>query len=441
MKKSQWLISFIWLAAMACVQTVSREDFYVLWSFYSLSFATYCWLVFSKYAISLKFGLSLALICRLAGFLMDPLLSDDYYRFIWDGMVTYEGVNPIAYTPSYLISHPEIASTNEGLYALLNSPDYYSVYPPLAQFVFYISYLINQANIGGNIIFLKGVVLVTDFLVIYLLHHLLKRNNLPVQRILIYALSPLIILEFTGNLHMEGLMILGLLAAIVLSDKKSILLSSLSMVFSISAKMISMLLIPFMPREMYWKKIIGWGLSTLLLTVLLFFLSFKVDLGWIKSIGLWFHSFEFNASLYYVVLKLDSLWRGYENIKIIGPLMASLTLIILGLLWIYYVRKKQVHWSAAMVLALTIYFLMTTTVHPWYLTTILTLCVISGHMYPIVWSYLVFLSYSHYSGGGFREQYVFIIVEYTVLFLWIFFEWKSKAAKNKPLMTQMFFLK
>jgi len=182
------------------------------------------------------------------------------------------------------------------------------------------------------------------------------------------------------------------------------------------------MLMPFMPKEMYWKKILPWGILTLGLTLMVFWLFFQNQIGLIQSVGLWFRSFEFNAGIYYILRGLDALWRGYYNIHFVGPLTAVFAFIMIAISWIYYLKKPNIHWSAAMVYVLTIYFLLTTTLHPWYLGTILAISVISGHYYPVIWTYVVFLSYSHYSNGGFSEKYVFICIEYLLLFTWMIYE-------------------
>jgi alpha-1,6-mannosyltransferase len=104
--------------------------------------------------------------------------------------------------------------------------------------------------------------------------------------------------------------------------------------------------------------------------------------------------------------------------------MAILTLLIIMVIWMIYLRNKRMHWSAAMVMVLTVYFLMSTTIHPWYLGTLFVLSIISGHRYPLLWTYLVFLSYSHYQEGCFSEKYLFIWLEYFLLFGWMLIEFR-----------------
>ena len=186
-----WIACVVWVLTTTWLQCISRSDFYSLWSIYALAFATYAWLIFSRQSISLRDGLVLAFSARVISLFFDPLLSDDYYRFIWDGMLMHEGVHPMAYTPSYLMQHPEIVSLNDALFSQLNSQNYYSVYPPVAQWIFRLSFEINGMHFGGHVLFYKGLLIATDAVIAYLLYHLLLLKKQPTQRVLWYALNPL----------------------------------------------------------------------------------------------------------------------------------------------------------------------------------------------------------------------------------------------------------
>ena len=169
---------------------------------------------------------------------------------------------------------------------------------------------------------------------------------------------------------------------------------------------------------------------TLTSSIVIFLLSFGQHTGWLDSVRLWFTSFEFNASIYYVVRSIGYQIVGYNAIGVIGPALASLTMIGIGIIWWTYIRKNKLDWMQAMLFVLTLYFLMSTTVHPWYLVMLVALSVLSLHVYPIIWSYLVFLSYSHYQGGSFAENYYLIGLEYLLLFGWMW--WESKWVKSSP---------
>ena len=429
MKHVTWLAALAWMASLIWVQTISRTEFVALWCSYSIAFAAYAWLIFSKQPILLRYGLIIAVLARLVSLFFEPLLSDDYYRFIWDGMVMHQGVHPMMYTPSFLMQHPEIAKVPENLFTLLNSKDYYSVYPPIAQWIYLISYKINGMNLYGHVVFYKLLIITVDFIIIFLLYRLLKKKNLPSQQVLWYALNPLVILEFTGNLHMDGLMIAGLLGAILLTDFKNVIWSSIAMSLSIASKLLTLMLLPFMPKGLYWKKMILFSLLTMTCSVLIFWFSFGENTRWLDSVRLWFTSFEFNASVYYVVRFVGYVMVGYNAIGSIGPALAFTTLAGISIIYWMYIRKNKFDWPQAMVYTLTIYFLMSTTVHPWYLGMMVALSVLSFQVYPLIWTFLIFLSYSHYQGGHFEENYYLIGLEYLLLFGWMWWEnkWKRKS--------------
>lgn len=426
-----WLTGVVWLLTITWLHCISRTDFYSLWSIYSLAFATYAWLVFSRQSISLRDGLLLALAARVVSLFFAPLLSDDYFRFIWDGMVMHEGIHPMAYTPSYLMQHPEIASVPESLFSQLNSQNFYSVYPPVAQWIFRLSFEINGMHIAGHVIFYKLLLMATDILITLFLYLLLLSRNQPTKGVLWYALNPLILLEFTGNLHMDGLMIAGLLGAVYLSNKKNMLWSSILMAFSVLSKMLTLILIPFMPIRLYWKKMIVFSVLSFALSMLLFYISFGSHTGWMESVRLWFIAFEFNASVYYLVRELGYWITGYNTIEKTGPVLALITLCGISVYWILYIWKQRPEWSTAMLFVLTFYFFMATTVHPWYLASLLCLGIISMRAYPVVWTFLVYLSYSHYKDGGFQENYLLIATEYVILIGWIMWESKTRNYQTK----------
>jgi len=73
------------------------------------------------------------LVFRIAWLFGFPQLSDDVYRFIWDGNLIHQGINPYAYVPLEILNERliPIGENVENLYYQLNSPHYYSIYPPI----------------------------------------------------------------------------------------------------------------------------------------------------------------------------------------------------------------------------------------------------------------------------------------------------------------------
>jgi len=75
---------------------------------------------------------------RLIFIIAIPALSDDYFRFIWDGKLFVNGINPYLSIPSEIINTDlaKTAGLSQELYKGLNSPEYFSVYPPVNQLLF-----------------------------------------------------------------------------------------------------------------------------------------------------------------------------------------------------------------------------------------------------------------------------------------------------------------
>jgi hypothetical protein len=225
-------------------------------------------------------------------------------------------------------------------------------------------------------------------------------------------------------------MIAALLGAVYLNEKKLTTWSSLVMAFSILTKLTTLMLIPFMPRRMYWKNMMRFSFLTLLFTSGVFILFFGQHTGWLTSIGLWFQTFEFNAGIYYILRGVGYLLVGYNCIAWIGPALAVMMLGCILWIWWQYRTTEGMEWSDAMLYVMTSFLLLSTTIHPWYVGILLAFSVISQHLYPIIWTYLIFLSYSHYQGGFIQENYFLIGVEYALLFSWILWEWRFRKSRT-----------
>ena len=78
-----------------------------------------------------------------------------------------------------------------------------------------------------------------------------------------------------------------------------------------------------------------------------------------------------------------------------------------------------------MLFALSIYFLLSTTVHPWYVITPLSISVFTNYKYLLVWSFTVILSYSAYGINGFNEQLWMLGLEYVLVISFLIYEFNS----------------
>lgn len=367
-----------------------------------------------------------------------PNLSQDFYRFIWDGRILLEGLNPYLSLPETWIAgeNTPIAQSlklYEGMGALNGS--HYTNYPPISQFCYLIAGVFASKSILGSVIVMRLLIILADIGVFFLGKKLLRALNLPENRIFWYILNPFIIIELTGNLHFEGVMIFFIIWSLYLLHKGYWYWAAVVLALSVSVKLIPLLFLPlffqqfiseFDPLRLkdWFLKLSGFYSIVMMITLLLFapFLSYEFISNFTKTIGLWFQNFEFNASIYYIIR-----WIGYQTIgwNIIGTVGRILPLIVIGiLLLLTFFRKNRnsTQLITVMVIAICSYYFLSTTVHPWYLAVPLALCIFTRYKFPIWWSFVIILSYTAYIHPDFKENLWFVALEYSVVFGVFIFE-------------------
>ena len=252
-----------------------------------------------------------------------PNLSQDFYRFIWDGRMILEGFNPYLNTPEFFISRMDFpVNQAQILYdgmGILNG-SHFTNYPPLNQLCFVIVNVFSKQSVLGSILGLRFLIIAADFGTLFFGKKLLKRLKLPEKNIFLYLLNPFIIIELTGNLHFEGVMIFFLVWSLYLLDIGRWRFAALVLALSISVKLIPLIFLPLFFQKLGWRKsMVFYGIIGVV-TILLFtpFYSTQFLLNYTETVGLWFQNFEFNGSLYLVMREIGYLFRGYNEIALIG---------------------------------------------------------------------------------------------------------------------------
>ncbi len=418
-----------------------RQAFGQLFGLYSALFVVYFFLVkiiknpFEVFLLGIFF--------RLLLLFSVPALSDDFYRFIWDGRLLINGLNPYTILPSEFIHSLDYQQVinNSSIYQHLNSPNYYTVYPPLNQLIFGLSAWLSQGSLFANVVWLRVFILVAEMGTLFYL----TPNPSPQERgvlapspgrfdvstggAALYAFNPLIIIELTGNLHFEAVVIFFLFMALKPSLRGRVGrgFSALFFACAVGVKMLPLIFIPLVIKQLGFKRGVIYAALVGIFTLLFFvpFLDKMLIEKLFSSVNLYFQKFEFNASIYYVVREVGFQLKGYNIIGTAGKVMAVLTFS--GILLISW-RSKNLFTGALGVL--TLYLAMTTTVHPWYVSTLVAISIFTKFRYPIVWSYLIFLSYAMYQTNLYQENLWLVSVEYLVVFGVLIYEIKYKSARN-----------
>ncbi|MFC2038188.1 glycosyltransferase 87 family protein [Chloroflexota bacterium] len=412
------LSGYIWLGYYT-----ERADFIQVLAGYSILFVLYGFLLYkNRSGNNFKIAIGGAVLLRLSLLLMTPNLSDDYFRFIWDGLLSVAGVNPYLSTPAELFnSQASVPGINRELFQNLNSSGYHSAYPPVSQFIFRLSAIVAGANIFGNVIVLRVLILLAEFGSLALLWRLAKRFKPAPAAILIYGLNPLVIMELTGNLHFEALMIFFLLVSVFFLVKEKRLLSAVFMGLAIGTKLIPLIFLPLLVKRLGISRSLRYYLITGVTVLLLFtpFLAGESIANYFSSLSLYFRVLEFNASLYYLLRWVYLATRSDLLITVIQVLLPVLTFLAVVFISARQKADNQQSLFRGMLFCLTIYLLLTNNVHPWNLTTLVMLSVFTGFRFVLVWSWGVILGYSAYRTFPYIENLWLVATEYLLVLVWI----------------------
>lgn len=388
------------------------------------------------------------LLFRVVFLLAIPNLSQDFYRFIWDGRMLLEGFNPYLSLPEVWIKqgNAPIAQAQE-LYTNMGqlNGSHYTNYPPVSQLCYLMGAMVASKSILGSAMVFRVLLILADVGTFFFGRKLLKALHLPEKQIFWYILNPFIIIELTGNLHFEAVMVFFIVWSLYLVHKGNWILGAVVLGLSVSVKLIPLLFLPlFFQRFMGGKHktdqlpsnpsnlMVGFSKLTafyclVLVTALLTFAPFLSEAffqNYKRTITLWFQTFEFNASIYYIVRWVGYQIVGWNVIATAGKILPLITLsILLGLTFLRN-NKTTPQLIGAMVLGISAYYFLSTTVHPWYIAVPLALCVFTQFKFPIVWSFVIILSYTAYIHPDFKENLWMVGLEYFLVFgvlLWELF--------------------
>lgn len=419
------IASFVGLLIAICFihYGIERSSMWLLPA-YGLAFVNYV-IFYKKSVLDFRSLMILALVARIVLFMAPPSLSDDYHRFLWDGQVWVEGINPYQYTPQELDENK--AFQNDVLYPKLNSVQYHTTYPPLSQYIFSLPawFGIQSGFMGMTMI--RFVLLLFEIGCVIILYLLTRQT----AKVALYAFNPLVLLELTGNLHFEGVVIVFLLLAIWSFNNQQWMSGATAMALGILAKLTPLMLLPLWLKKLGLKNaVLGYLVLVITLVVLSIpLLNFEVLSGMLTGLDLFFRKFEFNAGLFFLFREIGYWIKGYDMVQTLGPMMSY---VAFGAIMVYsiFMVKKETDWASAFTIIISIQLLLATTVHPWYVIPLLAFSCMTGYVFPVVWSLMAFLSYFGYSADGYDHPMFLIFLEYVLVCLVGFFE----LIKRRPLL-------
>ena len=362
-----------------------------------------------KYDVTLKyvFGLvAVGIILRIAFMPVHPIGSDDYYRYVWDGKVQANGINPYEYSAN----DKALESLHtETLPKLINYADMKTIYPPLSQIIFYASYLIG----GDGFIGLKILLLFFELFTMLGIFLILKKLNLNYKYLLLYALCPLPIFQFFIDAHVDGFGLVFIIFSIFFYIDNKKILSYIFIGLSICIKPLGLIFIPIMFfNEKGFASRIKTFLIPALLCVLLY-LPYVFTGSPFQALMKFTENWTFNGVIFDI---LDSFVHDNQRTRLLCGI----------LLFIFYIpvilSKKDLF--DKIYLSIFLLFIFSPIVHPWYLGWLAVLLPFiqrrSGIAYAGLVSLTAFTVLNYQLTGVWKEYNVVLVFEYLpVIFLFV----------------------
>jgi alpha-1,6-mannosyltransferase len=319
----------------------------------------------------------IAVLLRVIMLFTPVSLSEDVYRYVWDGHLLNQGVNPYSEPAnSPVLDVYDVPLRERVIYSWMATP-----YLPAAQAYFA---LVNRVAPQTAFAFQAGAALL-DLSAGWLVLLALRSLRIPDKAVLLYLWNPLVVVEFAHGAHVDALMVFFLAAAVwalVSSGRLVLTLSALALAAAVLVKGWPLLMAPLFARR--------WGLlrTALFVAATLAPLAlFAAEAGWgltgsvdgrgvFGAVRIYSADWEFNSGLYY--------WLALLLTPTVSRFLGLVVPALVGLaagLWLWrsdrnstgdaVTRNRCLLRLAALPFAA--YLLLAHTIHPWYLALMLVL--------------------------------------------------------------------
>jgi alpha-1,6-mannosyltransferase len=194
----------------------------------------------------LLLGLIFAALFRLSIIFFPPYLSDDIYRYVWDGRVQAAGINPYRYMPAdESLAHLR----DEKIYPYINRRDSaQTIYPPVAEAGFLLI-----TRFSESVTWMKAIMVGFEAVTVWALVQLLVSFGFARQRVLIYAWHPLTVWEFAGSGHVDAMAIAFIALALLARRRHGETLTGIFLACATCVKLFPAALFPALYRRGSWK--------------------------------------------------------------------------------------------------------------------------------------------------------------------------------------------
>ncbi len=296
----------------------------------------------------LLFLLGIGIIFRVLLLELDPIGSDDVFRYIWDGKVQANGINPYLYEPN----NPALTFLHTiSLPSLINFANMPTIYFPLSEILFFIAYLIG----GESIIGIKLLIILFELGTIFIIYKYLTENNISIKYSLLYVLSPLPIFQFIIDSHVDifGIFFTALFFYLYFGNKKFGAFIALGLSIAIKPTIGLFLPILFLYEEK-WKERIKSIIIPIAVTAILF-IPYIINANPFNALIIFSKNWMYNGFVFDII---NMVLRDNQESRMISGGLFIISYLIL--LFANYGLRDKLYFSVILLL------IFSPVVHPWY---------------------------------------------------------------------------
>lgn len=412
-----------------------RTQVPLFWLGLAVAFAAYgvAWWLLGRSVGGLRLVLGLAVVFRVTMLFSPPSLSDDIYRYVWDGRQQLAGINPYVHPPE----DAAVAHLRDGLYQGINNKHIPTIYPPLAQ-LFFRAVCYVEADLWA----MKLGLTLCDLALVCLLVLIFRRRGDDPRRTLIYAWHPLPLVEVAGSGHLDVLGVLCVFLALYWLEGGRRAGAVVALGLGFLVKLLPVLLLPAFWRALgptgglapwlQWRGrlVLGWFGAVVVVGYLPF-----ADAGGqlFAALQTYVLKWRFNDAFFSVVYGALKEPGGEWDDGALQMAKICCALVLVGAV-AWSMGRRPDPYDAAFV-ALGAYLLVSPTLHPWYLLWVMPFLALRPRLAWMLLSGLVFLAYEVliiYSKSGVWEEKSWVLwVEFGPFYaVWAWQMWSRWARRR-----------
>lgn len=367
-----------------------------------------------------------------------PILEDDFHRYLWDGAVLANGISPYTYSPAQALqsahSTPDelrqLAEESGQVIDRVNHPRLRTIYPPVAQAIFALSYFLAP----WSLLAWRLVLALFDAVTLILLVRILKDLNLPLILILIYWWNPVVIKEIFNSAHMDIIAVPFVLASVLLAGRHREIRAAGLMAVATAVKIWPIVLVPVLLSSLRRNaarcaRCLGlFVLVTLALYLPVLLSRLDTASGFVAYGKEW----EMNDALFMLILwGVEYVLQVFSWNTALGHPITRCVVFAILVTWIGWLNRHVPEhstelWRRCMLIVAAV-FLLSPTQFPWYYVWLVPFLVVSPHYSLLMLTVLLPLYYLRFAFKAHDAVDIFdtyvVWLEYLPVWALILREW------------------